>query len=239
MTFHYISTPESATINAKNAPVKSQPNAHRRAGIVIQIVTLVVLVGCAPAPKQQTGPLTKEPVISRPDTNRPGFIIQEPAEIEAQTRNDFDSAVNFMNQAQYTVAIDLLKKVIARAPDLTAPHINIAMAYDETGETQKAEEHLKVALDLIPGHPVASNVYGLLLRKYGRFSEAREVFGTTLRLFPEYLPTRLNFGILCELYLREPVTALKQYEIYSEAVPEDKTVKIWIASLRLNLESGQ
>jgi Tfp pilus assembly protein PilF len=129
--------------------------------------------------------------------------------------------------------------VIARSPGLTAPHVNIAMAYEQTGETQRAEEHLKSALELIPGHPVASNVYGLLLRKNGRFSEARKIFERTLSLFPEYLPARMNFGILCELYLSDPVTALEQYEIYSEAVPGDKKIKIWIASLRQQLESAQ
>ena len=53
--------------------------------------------------------------------------------------------------------------------------------------------------------------------------------------FPDYLPARRNLGILCDLYLNDPACALKQFEIYSEAMPGDAQVKIWIAELRMRL----
>jgi Tfp pilus assembly protein PilF len=163
----------------------------------------------------------------------------EPGNPDTKTRNDFADAVDFMKQARYDEAIDLLEQVIARAPGLTAPHIDLAVAYEQTKNAEKAEEHLKAALALIPGHPVASNIYGLLLRKNGRFAEARKIYEASLDRFPEYLPTRKNLGILCELYLDDPAGALEQFEIYSEAAPEDPQVTIWIASLRQRLGSTE
>jgi Flp pilus assembly protein TadD len=109
------------------------------------------------------------------------------------------------------------------------------MAYMHIGNPEMAEQHLKTALEMVPHHPVASNEYGLLLRKAGRFTEAREVYEKALADFPDYLPVRRNLGILCDLYLNDPECALKQFEIYREGMPEDEKVKIWIAELRIRL----
>jgi tetratricopeptide (TPR) repeat protein len=88
---------------------------------------------------------------------------------------------------------------------------------------------------LIPDHPVACNQYGLLFRKSGRFDDARKIYEQGLAQFPDYSPLHRNLGILCDLYLNELETALQQYEIYSQAVPEDDQVKLWIADLRARL----
>ena len=53
--------------------------------------------------------------------------------------------------------------------------------------------------------------------------------------FPNYYPAHKNLGILCDLYLDDPAGALEHYEIYSEAKPEDKQIKMWIADLRTRL----
>jgi tetratricopeptide (TPR) repeat protein len=88
---------------------------------------------------------------------------------------------------------------------------------------------------MVPQHPVASNEYGLLLRKAGRFAEARTIYEKTLATFPEYLPAHKNLGILCDLYLNDLACAMEQYEMYSVAMPGDEQVKIWIADLRRRL----
>ena len=88
---------------------------------------------------------------------------------------------------------------------------------------------------LVPDHPVASNEYALLLRKGGRFKEAREIYEKAISDFPDYLPARRNLGILCDLYLNDPACALKQFDIYSERMPADGQVKIWISELRMRL----
>ena len=184
-----------------------------------------LLSGCA---VKSTGP-----TVDRLKDGRQGFVIQEQPVVDAESLGEFERAVTLMNDGNNAAAIEPLTKVIERSPGNTAPHINIAETYVRTGKPDLAEQHLKTALKLVPGHPVASNEYGLLLRKAGRFSEAREIYEKAIAAFPDYLPARRNLGILCDLYLNDPACALRQFEIYSERLPADGQVKIWIAELRM------
>ena len=213
----------------------------RHAGFLALALMLTVLAGCATGPKprpdavEEKVAVTEETSVTHFDDGRQGFVISEISSMDGEARGDFAAAVVLMKERKYDPAIELLEKVIGASPGVTAPYINVALAYGQTGKPGKAEGHLKTALGLVPGHPAASNVYGLLLRKGGRFAEAREIYETALKAFPEYLPARKNLGILCDLYLNDPSCALEQYEIYSQAKPEEDQVLIWVADLRLRL----
>ena len=222
--------------------------ARKRTGFPVLAVMLSLLAGCAigekakPRPAEQQAavagpsPAFQGPTVTRLKDGRDGFVITETPHLEAKWRSDFESAVAMMKDEDYAKAVELLERVIGQSPGVTAPYIDLAMADEHTGKLKEAEQNLKTALTLVPGHPVASNEYGLLLRRAGRFAEARTVYEKTLAAFPEYLPARRNFGILCDLYLNDPACALEHYELYSKAKPGDKQVKIWITELRMRLK---
>lgn len=181
----------------------------------------------------------KWPSVTRLEDGRQGFVIREKPNLDGEWLEDFERAVDSMENQDYQKAIEHLVKVIEQSPGVTPPYIDMAICYERIGKPDQAEKQLKTALELIPDHPVASNEYGLLLRKAGRFAEAREIYEKAIATFPEYLPVHRNLGILCDLYLNDQTCALGQYEIYSEAKPEDEQVKIWIADLRLRLGQGE
>lgn len=195
--------------------------------VVLGMVILALCAGCA-APK--TGAL-----VEQLSDGRQGFVVRERTEMDAGARRDFERAVALMNEGKNEEALGLLTTVIQLWPGVTAPHINSAIAYLRTGRADLAEQHFRTALGLVPGHPAASNGYGLLLRRAGRFAEAREVYEKAAAGFPDYLPVRRNLGILCDLYLNDPECALEQFEACSEQMPGDKQVKIWVDELRLRL----
>jgi len=204
-------------------------------GFVVLLMELLVLAGCATHGKIKSALVVQEPVVERLDNGREGFTIKEVPKMDAASRRDFEGAVAMLKDQEYDQAIALLEKVIEQSPGVTAPYINMAIACQHIGKLEQAEEHLKTALLLVPGHPVACNEYGLLYRKTGRFSEARTIYEKALSKFPDYYPVHRNLGILCDLYLNDLACALEHYEIYSEASPDDKKVKSWIADLRARL----
>jgi tetratricopeptide (TPR) repeat protein len=222
---------------------------QRYAGFAVLAMVISVIAGCATdgnvkVPVVNESPvinessvvnestLDKEPSVARLKDGREGFIITEVSEIDDASQREFDRAVAMLKEQNYGQAIDILEKIIEQSPGVTAPYIDIAIAYQRIGKQEQAEEHLKTALKLFPDHPVASNEYGLLYRRTGRFAEAREMYEKAIARFPEYYPIHRNLGILCDLYLDDPACAMDHYEIYSKARPEDKQVKLWIADLR-------
>ena len=206
-------------------------------------MVLPVLAGCATIGKTgmdsdaQQPPANMESSVARLTDGRQGFVITEVPQVDEAATRDFQQATAMMGNGQYGQAIELLQKVIEQSPGVTAPYINIAVAYRELDKLEQAEAHLKSALALVPGHPVASNEYGLLYRKTGRFEEARAIYENALALFPEYYLLHRNLGILCDLYLNDMECALEHYEVYSQIKPEDEQVQFWIVDLRNRLES--
>jgi Tfp pilus assembly protein PilF len=187
--------------------------------IALPLLAISMLAGCgASAPKQAAQPAAKPAVVVTPEA-----------------RADFDAAMARMNAQEYQQGIDLLGKVIAQVPNSPAPYINRAIAHTKIGNLKPAEDDLKRALELEPGNPVANNEYGLLYRKTGRFSEARQLYESLLVKYPYYPLVHKNLGILCDLYLRDYDCALREYEAYSHATPEDKNIKIWITDVQRRL----
>lgn len=216
------------------------------AGYLLLATGLALLAGCATAgkakvePAKPTSAVAAQPTPSLPtgpsvvhfSDGREGFVITQPSGMDAQSRADFEQASALIGEAKYDKAIELLEKVSAQWPEMSAPHINVAIAYRQINKPEQAEQHLKKALESIPGHPVASNEYGLLLRKAGRFAESRQIYEKSLAAFPEYHPIHKNLAILCDLYLKDLACAAEHYEIYGQAIPKDQQVKLWLADLQ-------
>jgi len=211
-----------------------------RMAVWLSMMTLAfVFTGCAAKatisepPTPVAAVINQGPSVAQLEHGQQGFVIRENPDMDSESKSEFERAISLMKDGKNDKAIELLTRVIERQPGVTAPYINIAVAYMRTNKPEQAEQNLKTALGLFQAHPVASNEYGLLLRKAGRFKEAREVYEKEIDRFPEYLPVHKNLGILCDLYLNDPVCALRHFEIYSEGMPSDPQVKVWIAELRM------
>jgi len=161
-----------------------------------------------------------------------GFTITEEVHLSGEARAEYDEAVRLLEQQQYQQGIALLVELTAKAPQLTAAHINLGIAYARLDDLEHAEASLKRALELNPRHPIVHNELGMVYRRTGRFAEARASYEQALAIYPEFHFARRNLAILCDLYLRDTACALENYERYEAAVPDDEEAAMWLADLR-------
>ncbi len=201
---------------------------------------LVILSGCAvqlPLQSSKGEPVdvrtTAQSSAAPSEPALRGFAVAEPHKLNLLERNEFQRAVELLKAGQAEPALQLLERLSQSENVVTAVYIDLAKAYLLKGQNEKAEEALKNALKIIPGHPLASQEYGLLLRRAGRFAEARGLYEEALTHYPEYLPIRKNLGILCDIYLNDQDCALEQFTYYNQALPDDEQVKLWVSELQL------
>ena len=161
-----------------------------------------------------------------------GFSISERVRVSSDVREKFAQAGRLLEDGQNEAGAELLVEVTEVAPQLTAAHINLGIAYGRLGDLERALACLERALELNPRHPAVHNELGIVLRRLGRFEQARTSYEKALALRPEFQPARINLAILCDLYLADPACALENYEAYARAVPGDTTAAAWISDLR-------
>lgn len=162
-----------------------------------------------------------------------GFTILEDVRVSADVRAEYESAVRMLELQQYEQGIAALLKIADGAPNVTAVHIDLGMAYARSGALDKAEQSLKKALQLNPRHPIAYNELGMVYRRKGQFTEARASYEKALEIFPTFHFAQRNLAILCDVYLGDLGCALQQYTAYQQAAPEDAETAKWLADLNI------
>jgi Flp pilus assembly protein TadD len=183
---------------------------------------------------------TEAPTITKPESavdiqQDVGFTITEDVAVEDDVRLDYNQAVRYLQQGRHDEGIAILEAVAAAAPQLSAPLIDLGIAYHRDDDLESAEKYLLQAIELNPNHPTAHNELGIIYRKTGRFAEARQSYEAALAIYPGYHFARRNLAVLCDLYLADLECALDNYEAYMTTVPVDKEAEMWIADIRTRL----
>src|SRR5215471_9095053 len=162
---------------------------------------VLLALGCAAGERRtaKAGSMTAKPPVEPPtlsvveppplsvdvQRNASGLTFTEHVPVTDQVRADYETAVHMLQQGQYDQGIPLMVKVTEQAPALTAAHINLGIAYERTGDLDKAEASLRKALESNPQHPAVYNELGLVQRRKGEFAKARDSYEAYSRLVPD------------------------------------------------------
>lgn len=211
--------------------------SHIESGRTLCVFAIAVLATACTAttPKSQPAQKAAEKVVqpARVDIQQDatGFTILEDVRVTADIRAEYESAVRLLESQQYEQGIAVLEKVAATAPNVTAVHIDLGIAYARSGDLGKAEAALQNGLQLNPRHPIAHNELGMVYRREGKFLEARASYEKALQLFPTFHFAQRNLAILCDVYLADLSCALTHYQAYQQSAPNDGEAAKWIADL--------
>jgi type IV pilus assembly protein PilF len=72
-------------------------------------------------------------------------------------------AAGYLKQGRLDVAIERLQRALKENPRLAEAHTTIALAYDQLGSLEDAEEHYKRATQLEPNNAASANAYAVFL----------------------------------------------------------------------------
>lgn len=193
---------------------------------------VTMLAACNTTPTQQA----RAPKPAQIDIEESvGFTIIENTRIDGDARADYDRALELLGQGNLQDGSELLHAVIEQAPDLIAPHIDLAIAHHRQGDLEGAERYLDAALSINPAHPIALNELGIVYRETARFSEARQSYEAALAVYPGFHFARRNLAVLCDLYLADLQCALSNYEAYMATVHSDDEAALWMKNVRFRL----
>lgn len=209
-----------------------EPGQPGRRGLALALLACLLFAsGC-----QLAGTRGLVPIETREET---GFTITESARLGVGDRGRFDDALEAIEAGELERGIAILEALAEESPEVATLHIDLGIAYQRAEEFEAAADALERALALHATHPVALNELGIVMRRQGRFDEARLHYEAILDRHPDFHHARKNLAILCDLYLRDLECALRHYERYAEAVPGDDQAPIWIADLRNRQAEGR
>ncbi|MGI9222137.1 MAG: tetratricopeptide repeat protein [Woeseiaceae bacterium] len=202
---------------------------------ILLVSAALVFAGCNSTPVKQekrTEPVQAAVPARIEIQEAVGFTIFEDSNITGELRLDYDRAQELLAQGKIEDAIELLEKVAEAAPTLSAPRIDLGIAYHQLGAMEAAEAHLNTALAINASHPVALNELGIVYRKTARFSEARQSYQAALDVYPGFHYARRNLAVLCDLYLADLDCAVENYEAYMATVDSDDEAATWLKNAR-------
>ncbi|MEZ5571395.1 MAG: tetratricopeptide repeat protein [Halioglobus sp.] len=147
-------------------------------------------------------------------------------------QRQFDQARVLIEAQEWQGAVLELQALTQAHPELSGASLNLALVYQQTGDTEQAQHWFQQSIEANPHNIAAYNEYGIFLRKQGHFEEAELVYLKALEQWEESADSHRDIGILYDLYLGDSDKALQHYRRYQALTgAQDRAVAGWISDL--------
>ena len=161
------------------------------------------------------------------------------SEVSEAAQSAFANAVAAQRAQHWDEAEQQFKELAEKYPQLSGPHLNLALLYAQTQKPELTEQHFKLALQINPNNLVIYDQYGIWLRQQARFQEAEAMYQQALARDANRAETHLNMAILYDLYMGKLPQALEHYQRYLALTDDEKSpVHGWVAELQRRMKAG-
>ncbi|CAN5642558.1 tetratricopeptide repeat protein [soil metagenome] len=118
------------------------------------------------------------------------------------------SALICARERNFPQAVELFRRAIASAPDVSRHHYNFAVLLMSIGQPDLAVAEYLRTIEIEPAHVSAHNNLGNALRAQGRLTEARHHLSEAIRLDPQHAAAHSNLAtVLADLQKLEDSVA--------------------------------
>lgn len=101
----------------------------------------------------------------------------------------------------------------------------------EAGRLEQAIELLQARTDAAPDDVLAWNALGVAQREQGDFALAKQAYQKAAALDASAAMAYKNLGILHDLYLHDPISALPYYQTAAKLLPDDALLAKWVVEV--------
>lgn len=195
-----------------------------RRSVLAVLLGLGLLGGCAsspaPAPKPTAGQVSES------------GVPPKQAKWTSDQKKWYRHAVAAGKHGDWSAAVQWLSKLTDER-ESGALSADYGLALQKSGRISAAVRVYRHALALDPGLAMAANNLALLLRRQGKFEQARQLLEKAIADNPAKASLHFNLAVLCDLYLLDRSAAIRQYQAYQKLLDRpDRKVAGWIAQLK-------
>ena len=115
--------------------------------------------------------------------------LQNRRPVSAETKQRFERANLAMAGQDWSTAMLELQWLTDNHPDLSGPQLNLALAYQNMGVLEKAEQFYLQAIAINQNNLAAYNQYAIFLREQGRFENAEHIYLQALEIWEPHALT--------------------------------------------------
>lgn len=99
-----------------------------------------------------------------------------------------------LEEGEYALAVQTLKKSVAVDPDNESAHLNLALAYIKEGKRDSARNVIETVTTMYPNYDVALDLMAEIHLLEGNLAKAKEVLIKNLEVNPKYFPSCFTLG---------------------------------------------
>lgn len=153
-------------------------------------------------------------------------------EHSASSQQQYQTALVAMQADRDEEAINLFSQMTLDYPNLAGPYANLGLLFQHQGLTKEAAVAFDKAIQLQPNSAKIYNRAAVFYRSQGRFKDAESAYLHAIDKAASYADPVLNLAILYDLYLQQPVMAIKYYKHYlGLSDVNNEQVALWLADL--------